>query len=857
MEKLTLENIRSYAESTPIELPTGSTLFEGDIGSGKSTILSGIEFALFGLGDIDSKFLLRSSAKRGSVLLDFKVGNNRYQVFRELVRAKKNVNQGVGYIVEDGTRTEYSVNEMKARILEIIGINERPHARTTSLIFRSAIFTPQEMMKQVLLDDKDRRLDTLRRAFGIQEYSSAAKNSDAVDLWARGEVRVSTEIARDLPELMTKLGEESTEQIQIDSEISTLSLLLNKAEADLQQIEERIIKMKDERDAVLQLEASIPGLERGLKKAEELLHREMTAFEKLKKESVEVEKAFQKTKVLQPEYATYMEEKREMGALEATAESFASNSSKKEKLESTIQNEKSRLESDITRLADEIAVEESEFKTDSNEVRPLRGLLSIERRLKNNTAALPATRRHIIDHEKKIAGLNSSISSLRGNIKKGKVELDGILKIGVGAQCPKCKQTLSEKHLEELKSQYASEKAVTEEKLGALDGDINKLNDEKTALQKMLDRMEKDEGESQQIGRKIVALQAKSKEIARAKPKIANHKVKLREMRKQLKAKEFAVSERKQLLVLEKLMSQQVSGATRYAELRRRTTAADKRGVQSDYLTCSEKAKRKPSLDQDMQDAQGAVAQAETDVKTQQEGLRKKKEVYSNRKPVIEEISKLEAHQKQLRTKRDSASTAIATSRANLNGVGEEVKRLGVEIAKRQQANRRKEYHEQLRVWLDQCFVPAIQDIEKHAMLAVNEQFNQEFQRWFNVLIETGEITVEVDDAFTPTVTQGGYALDVNSLSGGERTSVALAYRLALNITVRAVAGLQPDLLILDEPTDGFSSEQLVKLRFVLDGLNTAQIIMVSHERELETFVQNICKVTKEAGMSHIEFIRR
>jgi exonuclease SbcC len=105
-------------------------------------------------------------------------------------------------------------------------------------------------------------------------------------------------------------------------------------------------------------------------------------------------------------------------------------------------------------------------------------------------------------------------------------------------------------------------------------------------------------------------------------------------------------------------------------------------------------------------------------------------------------------------------------------------------------------------------------------------------------------------------VTEGGYTLDVNSLSGGERTSVALAYRLALNVTVRAAVGLEPDLLILDEPTDGFSSQQLVKLRSVLSALDMAQVILVSHERELETFVQNTCRVTKEAGVSHVEFVR-
>jgi exonuclease SbcC len=59
-------------------------------------------------------------------------------------------------------------------------------------------------------------------------------------------------------------------------------------------------------------------------------------------------------------------------------------------------------------------------------------------------------------------------------------------------------------------------------------------------------------------------------------------------------------------------------------------------------------------------------------------------------------------------------------------------------------------------------------------------------------------------------------------------------------------------LLILDEPTDGFSSEQLEKMRNILDELKTEQLILVSHEDEIEGFVQNIIKFEKKDGKSQI-----
>ncbi len=112
-------------------------------------------------------------------------------------------------------------------------------------------------------------------------------------------------------------------------------------------------------------------------------------------------------------------------------------------------------------------------------------------------------------------------------------------------------------------------------------------------------------------------------------------------------------------------------------------------------------------------------------------------------------------------------------------------------------------------------------------------------------------ITATIDDNFSPVIEQGGYELDVQSLSGGERTAVALAYRLALNYMVkRANEAMQANLLILDEPTEGFSKEQIYRLRNVLEELDCEQVIIVSHERDLEAMVNRVYRVEKINGVS-------
>ena len=62
------------------------------------------------------------------------------------------------------------------------------------------------------------------------------------------------------------------------------------------------------------------------------------------------------------------------------------------------------------------------------------------------------------------------------------------------------------------------------------------------------------------------------------------------------------------------------------------------------------------------------------------------------------------------------------------------------------------------------------------------------------------------------------------------------------------------DLIILDEPTDGFSEDQIDRMRNVLEELNLKQIIIVSHESKIESFVQNVIKLNKRNHVTEIVY---
>jgi DNA repair protein SbcC/Rad50 len=160
-------------------------------------------------------------------------------------------------------------------------------------------------------------------------------------------------------------------------------------------------------------------------------------------------------------------------------------------------------------------------------------------------------------------------------------------------------------------------------------------------------------------------------------------------------------------------------------------------------------------------------------------------------------------------------------------------------------------YISELEDWVSQKFSPVISHIEKNVMIKLKVEFSRVFSEWFSMLVSEN-FNISLKDDFTPLIEQQDYEIDYAYLSGGERTAIALAYRLALNQVINSLLSKikTRDLVILDEPTDGFSEQQLDKMRDVFHELDIAQLIIVSHEQKIEGFVENVIKFRKENGIS-------
>ena len=672
LKSLRLENIRSYTEQT-VDFPMGITLFEGDIGSGKSTILMAIEFALFGLGSEKGGALLKAGAKKGLVTLCFEVDGKEYEVCRSLQRKAKGVQQSDCSLETEGTVLQLSASEMKERILDILAFNEPPDPKAGSVIFRYAIFTPQEEMKAIIWMRADQRLQTLRKAFRIEDYRVALENSSMLARSIKDESNRLSARASDLENCREKWKAKRAEIGKCEGELARLSRQKADLDEKVAALREKVEKLRKSKESLGKAAGEVPLLERQIREK----NAEMASLDsEMKNLTLEIDR-------LQPE-----------------AETLA------------------KIQKPTAKTLDEL----------KEELKLLRGK---ERELGTSQGAIGAK---IDDYE---------------SVERNKV-------------CPTCDRPAEPKEFEEKIKSKKEEKQKAIDECAECRTKIDELEDLQDALRKYEEAQNGLQMRNEQIQSKNERIEKNLKKVCNLKEQVREHEDRL--LKAQAEVEEF-------------------------------------NRISAETQEFSEELERR-ALE-------------------------------------VKEVEK-------------KASGFQATQVSLVNQV-EELER---EIQSKEKERKRSEKLKEYQLWLEEYLMPTLETIEKQVMMNINQEFNQHFQKWWGMLVEDPNKESRIDEEFTPLVEQDGYEQDYNYLSGGEKTSLALAYRLSLNTIVQKVtAGIKSNLLILDEPTDGFSKEQLFKIREILDELKCPQVIMVSHEKELESFAHQVMRIEKKDGISQITSI--
>ncbi|MFT4249936.1 MAG: AAA family ATPase [Candidatus Woesearchaeota archaeon] len=244
LKRLRMQNIRSYIDES-VSFSTGVTLLSGDIGSGKSTVLLGVEFALFGArrGDLSADSLLRYGCSSGGVELVFVLGEQEIVVSRSLKRTGSGVRQESGVLEVNGSSEELTATELRARVFELLGYPQELVSKASDVLFRYTVYTPQEEMKRILTDSSSHRLDVLRSIFSIDAYKTVLENVSSLVRGVREEQRFLEGSIADL-------------QAHKD-ELSTLHARLSAAQ---EEVRKQLVVVEEAKEAVLVAEKSFAAL---------------------------------------------------------------------------------------------------------------------------------------------------------------------------------------------------------------------------------------------------------------------------------------------------------------------------------------------------------------------------------------------------------------------------------------------------------------------------------------------------------------------------------------------------------------------------------------------------------------------
>ncbi|MFH1521349.1 MAG: hypothetical protein ABIF18_00150, partial [archaeon] len=217
-------------------------------------------------------------------------------------------------------------------------------------------------------------------------------------------------------------------------------------------------------------------------------------------------------------------------------------------------------------------------------------------------------------------------------------------------------------------------------------------------------------------------------------------------------------------------------------------------------------------------------------------------EIFDLAKKAFQEINEIS------RTK----EITMATKNKELEILKIRLQELSAEIQNKEKIREEVNHLRGLQDWIQEKFITMINFTEKNVMAKLRHEFSTIFTEWFSILVPDS-LSVRLDEDFTPIITNQDYEIDYDFLSGGERTATALAYRLSLNQVLNSMLSniKTKDIVILDEPTDGFATEQIDKMRDIFAQLKAEQIILVSHEEKIEGFVDHIIRVSKN-GTSRI-----
>ncbi len=891
-----LSNFKSH-ENTRVRLPSGTVALLGQNGAGKSSILEAVRIALAvdrrrvrGLSSLVNE--RRGGSFTITVILEPVNGG---QPVEALVRAGKGGGQ---YTLKVGGKIVASgLEAYRTEVSKVLGLQ---YLSDPASFIERAVIVKQGGLQEIAekMDKGGRELrEEIEAAIGIPDYREALKRLDQFGIPAgeglqarltshslrriskaiidyRRRVEEKKREAREARERIKRLeeaaGELKREKKRLDEEVRRLEKLEARLDAILEE------EKRAERE-ILDRRRELARLRDRLKEAEEA-RKSIPRLEELAGLQPLLDELDSLTIQLKDMEARYMEAKRLTEAAriaEETRDKYMEYLKVEEELKDA-RSEREKAHVSLKRLEAlaskaEREVKRLQYKLDKllKEAEDLAGtrLMDIEdldaylRRIQEKKTSL----------EEEVKSLEERLSQVRAIYNEKKRALD-LLQHGSTGRCPVCGRELDEEHAEKVKRRILEElERLRKEEEEAARGlrrtyrELEELERLEERLTRLLEAAKTVKGELEEAVRASVP----DSMIREARRRYEEAEMRVRELEERAEA--LRTYRDKHLGALQELKRAGVSDPGRLKEEAEelRLEVEEARGrleeLKREILsrTGAQNLQRARSL---VRDASIQLARAR--VKVEEEDLLRREVEEKERI-----IASLEEKLEELKREKEELEEEVKeyeAKRKRLEGLEEEIRKLEAEASKlhgsldklEEEARELKDKIRELErvrrlvkagIAARSILARLEEALYKRSVLLLEEEMSRILDT-FNLDPARVELKEEHGGPKVAVITRSGGIRSVGMLSGGERTSVALAYVLALN----KMMGSRIGFLALDEPTSELDQERRRVLVDLLSGLTgdsslVSQLIIVTHHEDVMDSVDTVCRVRKESGRSLVE----
>jgi len=911
IEKVELENFISH-KRTVIDFEPGVTVIVGPNGAGKTSIVDAISFALLKEHSRGTKLsnLVNRRALSAKVRVYFLVNGIRYMVERSIskssiiedrasstaylykyedkglrliARGDRTVHQELQKILGINPRTLiYSVIVRQGEIEQLI--TAQPWKRKeiiSSLLGLSTIEKVYERMREIINHFKHER-DVIEK-----EIISAKQINEFIKAKEREKEELKNKLNRiinqkqaveaklkdlkkkydELDYKKSKYNELSIKKAYIEKRISELQKELTALNEELEELKDIDKVLKD-----LEVKVSRYKILRDLKEQMLLLINLKDKISKVKSELSELRTMEQRLQELREYYNKFLELKEKLSLLEQKV------------------NELKELKAKLDTINGELVYYESEIKKKLGKINTILFSLGLgTTTIDNLHKVLSELHKLYNDYKLKAENIDRRIDELKGKLKEYEVKINEVLSrkreiLNMKNKCPLCLSPLTPKRKEELLKHIDFEHSKlrdamnnTLKELSELDALRKKIENRIKILEERIIEIEyatkdierniqlvnKLKNEKKLIEEELLKLEEIVNEYNRTRNEVMNLEPLYYEYLSLSKALETKnVDELKNHLrqledeynkvlkhinqLMEKVNLKEMNLEVIDNELNKLIDVEEKYvSLKSKAKLRDERLKKREKLTKELESMNKELKLIEQEINSLSFSISEYKNIKQNLEEINKMYQELLSHEGNIIGKLKYLEQDITNLKAKVKDVEKLEKKL-------MKLNKVIPVLERIRKAFSK---DGLQKLVRAKARRLIETYTREFLERFN--LDLSDIKIDEDFNITLIGPHGEHTVD--QISGGERIALAIALRMAL---ARTLVGYSIESMILDEPTvflDEYRRRELIEiLKYAFKGASklVPQLIVVSHDRELEEAADVIYTVDKEGGYSIVRKVK-